>query len=348
MSVGAVVKALASAAARSAPSGDHPELAGHFASVIDVGGVQIAIGTDGVGTKHLLAKTPKHFRGIAIDCAAMNANDIICVGATPIAIVDYLACETTDGLEPYAIAIADGFTEAEWQGAGGVVGGEVAVLPEIIAPRDDGVPALDLAATCIGVVNSALLTGQATKPGDVVIGVRSSGLHSNGFTRMRRLVCDQRLDLDAQAPWGGEGTVREQLLVPTVLYPRLMSVMAGGDLHAAANITGGGIANLARVLPTCGAHIDAWPELSPLFAWIAERVPAAEAWAQFNMGVGFMLVVAAESVDAIFDVVPPGYEAYVVGVVAADLPPATVELAVGGGHGRSARLVADRHSVWPA
>lgn len=327
MSAEAVVKALAGAAQRSAPSGDHPELAGHFASVIDIAGVMIAIGTDGVGSKHLLANSPDHFRGIAIDCAAMNANDVICVGATPVALVDYLACRTTEGLEPYATAIADGFEEAERQGAGGLVGGEVAVLPDVIEAREDGVPGLDLAATCIGVVESGLLTGAAVQPGDAIVAVASSGLHSNGFTKMRQLIVDQRVDLDAAAPWGGERTAREQLLAPTMLYPHLMAVVAGSDVRAAANITGGGLANLGRVLPTHGARIETWPEPEGVFAWIASLLPAQVAWSEFNMGVGFMLVVEGSRVDDVLDVVPLDYEVQVIGEVTDAVPARTVELA---------------------
>lgn len=330
MSIDGVVKALAGVAQRSAPASDHPELSGHFANVIDIGDSMIAVGTDGVGSKHLLAVQPEQFRGIAIDCAAMNANDVICVGATPVALVDYLACESTDGLEPYAAAIADGFEEAERLGAGGLIGGEVAVLPDVIAPRADGVPALDLAATCIGVVEAGVLSGHATRPGDVVLGIRSSGLHSNGFTRMRRLLDDEGVDLDAPAPWGGDGTAREQLLTPTLLYPHLMAVVAGSDVHAAANITGGGIANLGRVLPVHGARIDAWPTPAGIFDWITAHMPAEEAWREFNMGIGFMLVVEGERVETVIDVVPPTFVTCVIGEVTDAVPPRCVELAHGG------------------
>jgi len=338
MSIESVVAALASLA--DANTGDRPSLAGHFANVVDVGGAKIAMGTDGVGTKHLLANRPDHFRGIAVDCVAMNANDLICVGARPVAILDYLAIATAEGVEPYAAAIAAGFAYAESQGAGAVVGGEVAVLPEVIADRDDGVPGLDLAATAVGVVDGEVLDGTAVRPGDVVVAVASSGAHSNGFTRLRSLVAGAELDLDSPAPWGAP-SLREDLLTPTLLYPRLMEAVSGFDVHAAANITGGGITNLARVLPTCGLDLDGWAEPRGVFAWLLDRVDPVEAYETWNMGVGFLLVVAAEAEDKVVDAaMQAGYRAWPVGRATEAVPAGRLRLSLG-----DVSLEADRRSI---
>ena len=330
MSVEGVVKALAGLAARSGV----PSLAGHFANVLDLGETRVAFATDGVGTKILLAVAPEHFRAVAIDCAAMNANDVLCVGARPVALVDYLACETADGLEPYAEAIADGFAEAADRGAGHVVGGEVAVLPGIIAPRDDGLPGLDLAAAVIGVVDGEVLDGRSGRPGDAVVGVASSGVHSNGFTSLRRLLVETGTALDAPAPWGGD-SVRDEVLRPTMLYPGLVSALAGVgvEVRALAHMTGGGVTNLCRALPAAGAVLDGWPDLPPVFAWIDDHLGAAAAYETFNMGVGMCAVVArggaAPPGGGGAPPPPAGYQASVIGELTDSVAPGEVELRLG-------------------
>ncbi len=339
MSVDAVVKALAGLAERSNVD-TIGGLSGHFANVLDLGGVRVAIAADGVGTKHILASKPEDFYGVAIDCAAMNANDLICVGARPVAMVDYLAIETADGAEPVATAIAEGFAEAERQGCGGIVGGEVAVLPGIIESRADGLPGLDLAATAIGIVDGPLLDGTTVKAGDVIVGVASSGVHSNGFTLLRALVDESGADLDAAAPWSDDVTLRSELLAPTSLYPRLIESVSGPSLHAAANITGGGITNLARVLGTFGAEITDWPELSGLFDWIAGQVDTVTAFETFNMGVGFMLVIDAEAVEFALSRIPDPFETHVIGTISDGAPAGEIRFEYGG-----ETLKADRRSV---
>lgn len=340
MSVDAVVAALASLAERA--TGDRPALAGHFANVMDLGGARIALAADGVGTKHLLATGPEDFRGIAIDCVAMNANDLICVGARPVAILDYLAIETAEGVEPYAEAIAAGFRDAEARGGGAVVGGEVAVLPGVIAARDDGLPGIDLAATAVGVVEGEILDGSAVRADDTVLAVASSGVHSNGYTSLRAHVEAAGIDLDAPAPWGGPGSAREQLLTPTLLYPQLVeAVAATGALHAAANVTGGGLTNLCRVLHESGMALERWAEPAGVFAWLLERVAPEVAYETWNMGVGFALVVDPDAADDVLAAVPDGYTAWVAGYIDAGLAPGTLALHLPGG----VTLVADRKSV---
>ncbi len=344
MSVDAIVGTLAGLAKSSAAGRRAYALHGHFANVIEIGGARIAIAADGVGTKILLATEPADFAGIAIDCVAMNANDLICVGARPVAIVDYLAIESADGMAPITKAIAEGFTEAERQGCGGIVGGEVAVLAEIIAPRPDGVPAIDLAATAIGLVEGEVLDGSHVQPGDAVIGVGSSGIHSNGFTRVRRLVAELGCDLDARPPWPGTQpgeTLRGALLEPTKLYPNLVAEPTiAQHLHAAANITGGGITNMARVLGRLGIQIDSWPELTPMFEWIATHLDAVEAFETFNMGVGFVIIVDSGAVDDVLGALPGQYRAEQIGVVVDDVDAATIEF-----DWRGHALVADRKTL---
>ncbi len=341
MSIDAVVSALSSLT-KGPRSAGVEELSDYFANVIQINGLQIAVATDGVGTKILLANRPEHFHTIALDCAAMNVNDIICVGAQPLALVDYLACETTDGLEPIAAAIAEGFLTAQNQGAGGVIGGEVALLPDIIAPRHDGIPGIDLAATAIGIVEGPILDGSTIESGDVVIGIASSGIHSNGFTRLRQLMIDSEHDFDEGAPWGGPPG-REQLLVPTLLYPNLMSAVSlSHRVHAAAHITGGGITNLARALThvDVGLRLTEWPELPPVFAWIAEQISLAEAFQTFNMGIGFCVIVARDQADDTLARIPNDYSAMVLGTADEKIPAGHIELTVNG-----SELVADRNAI---
>jgi phosphoribosylformylglycinamidine cyclo-ligase len=265
---------------------------GHYASVLRVTpDLGIALCTDGVGSKLVVAEQADRLETVGIDCVAMNVNDVICVGARPIAMVDYLAVEQAD---PVALArIAQGLKAGAEQADIEIPGGELAVLPELIRghPSPHG---FDLCGTCVGVVAlDAIVTGDAIAPGDAVIGLPSSGLHSNGFTLARRALGDFALD-DRPRELQGAG-VADALLEPTVIYVRavLELLSSGIPVHGLAHITGGGLLNLLRLGDGVGFAIDAPLPVPAVFALIAQRgdVPPAEMWEVFNMGCGFAVIV---------------------------------------------------------
>jgi phosphoribosylformylglycinamidine cyclo-ligase len=296
--VAGLVKALA-AIQLGRPSRQVP-LPGHYASVIKLDErTGIALSTDGVGTKRLVAEQLGRYDSVGIDCVAMNVNDVICVGAEPIALVDYLAVEEID---PDRLArIADGLRLGAQAANCEIPGGELAVVPELIRghPSPHG---FDLCATCIGTVSlDAIVTGADIRPGDALIGLPSSGLHSNGYTLARRTL--EPLGLDARPPELGGASVADALLEPTVIYVRavLALLRSGIPVHGLAHITGGGLSNLLRLSDAVGFAIERPLPVPPVFALIAQLggVPEAEMWNVFNMGCGFVAVVPeARAADA--------------------------------------------------
>jgi len=288
---------------------------GHYASVLRVApDLAIALCTDGVGSKLVVAEQTGRLDTVGIDCIAMNVNDLICVGAEPIAMLDYLAVEQPD---PAALAqIAQGL-KAGAQSAGiEIPGGELAVLPELIRghPSPHG---FDLCGAAFGTVApDALITGAAVTAGDAVIGLPSSGLHSNGYTLARRALLEQGgLGLDDTPPQLGGASVADALLEPTVIYVRaILELLASGardSVRGLAHITGGGLANLLRLNDDVGFSIDAPLPTPPIFDLIARcgAVAEAEMWDVFNMGCGFVVVVAeadAEQAAALLSAHHPG------------------------------------------
>jgi phosphoribosylformylglycinamidine cyclo-ligase len=269
---------------------------GHYASVLRVADdLAIALSTDGVGSKLVVAEQTGRLETIGIDCVAMNVNDLVCVGAEPLAMLDYLAVEQPD---PAALArIAAGLKAGAEEAGIEIPGGELAVLPEIIRghPSPHG---FDLCGSAFGTVApGALVTGAAIAPGDALVGMPSSGLHSNGFTLARRaLLTDGGLALDDAPPELGGATVADVLLEPTVIYVRAVLDLlrcADVDVHGLAHITGGGLTNLLRLNDGVGFAIEAPLVVPPVFALIARlgRVGEAEMWEVFNMGCGFVAVV---------------------------------------------------------
>jgi phosphoribosylformylglycinamidine cyclo-ligase len=272
---------------------------GHYASVLRVTDeLGIAIATDGVGSKLVVAEQADRLETVGIDCVAMNVNDLICVGAEPIALVDYLAVEEVD---PQRLARIGVGLKLGAEAAGcEVPGGELAVLPELIRghPSPQG---FDLCATAIGTVAiKDIILGDRIAPGDAMVGVPSSGLHSNGYTLARRALQEQgglALD-DAPAELGG-ASVADALLEPTVIYVRaaLELLRSGVDVRGLAHITGGGVTNLLRL--GLGYAIEQPLPVTPVFELVARlgAVEAAEMWEVFNMGCGFVAIVPEEQAD---------------------------------------------------
>ena len=273
---------------------------GHYASVVKLNdSLAIALCTDGVGSKTIVASALDRYDTIASDCVAMNVNDLICVGATPVALVDYLGVNT---LDPARVDdILSGLGAAAKEAGVAVPGGELAQLPEVIGSDGRSVGderAFDLVGTCVGTVQpDKLILGQAIKPGDTVIGVASSGLHSNGFTLARRvLLADAGLDLEETIPELG-CTLGDELLRPTEIYVRAARALwsAGIDVRGLAHITGDGLANLCRLDAPVGYLLDDLPDPPAVFGLIqrAGRVSDAEMHRVFNMGIGLAVVVPA-------------------------------------------------------
>jgi phosphoribosylformylglycinamidine cyclo-ligase len=281
-------------------------LPGHYASVLKIApGLGLAIATDGVGSKLLVAEQTGRISTVGIDCVAMNVNDLVCVGAEPIAMVDYIAVEQSDPerLGQIAAGIAEGARQANIE----VPGGEVAVLPELIKghPSPNG---FDLCGAAVGTVAlDQIITGGDITPGDVLVGVPSSGLHSNGYTLARRAILEQgQLGLDDTPDELGGETVADALLEPTVIYVRGALALIESDevdVHGLAHITGGGVANLLRLGTGVGYAIDEplpVPGIFPLVQRLGE-VSEREMWEVFNMGCGFIAMVpeahAAKAVE---------------------------------------------------
>jgi phosphoribosylformylglycinamidine cyclo-ligase len=274
---------------------------GHYAAVLEIApNLGIAVGTDGVGSKLIVAEQAGRYDTVGIDCVAMNVNDIICVGAEPLALLDYLAVEQVDPEVMEAIGVG---LKAGAEAAGvEIPGGEVAVLPDLIRghPSPHG---FDLTAACFGTVAlDRLVTGATCEPGDALIGLPSSGLHSNGYSLARAALGS--LALDARpAELGGE-SVADALLEPTVIYVRAVLELLRSelDVRGLAHITGGGVLNLTRLHADVGFQIDAPLPVPPVFGLVQAlgEVPDAEMWEVFNMGCGFCVVVPeAQAADAV-------------------------------------------------
>ncbi len=275
---------------------------GHYASVLRVApNLGVALSTDGVGSKLVVAEQADRLETVGIDCIAMNVNDIICVGAEPIAMVDYLAVEQAD---PVALArIGEGLRIGATQANIEIPGGELAVLPELIRghPSPHG---FDLCGTAFGTVAlDAIVTGADARPGDALIGLPSSGPHSNGYTLARRaLLHDGGLDLnDTPAELGG-ASVADALIEPTVIYVRAIVELLASDVpvHGLAHLTGGGVTNLLRLAgDRLGWAIEQPLPVLAVFDLIARLgdVPPAEMWEVFNMGCGFVVAVPEDRVE---------------------------------------------------
>jgi len=301
----ALVKAIAPHAKATVRPGADAELGG-FGAFFDprAAGYRdplLVAATDGVGTKLKLAiDTGKHDT-VGIDLVAMCVNDLIVQGAEPLFFLDYFA---TGKLDPQAAAqVIAGIAEGCRQAGCALIGGETAEMPGLYAKGD-----YDLAGFAVGAVERGQqLTGATVGPGDVLIGLGASGVHSNGFSLVRRIVQDRGFRLDRPAPFDHDRLLGHALLEPTRIYVRsLLPLIRQGRVKALAHITGGGLLeNVPRVLPE-GAHarIDtgAW-EQPAIFAWLQGqgRIEPGEMARTFNCGIGMVLVVAADAVEAATD-----------------------------------------------
>jgi phosphoribosylformylglycinamidine cyclo-ligase len=274
------------------PSAQVP-LPGHYASVIKIDErLGIALSTDGVGTKLVLAEQLGRFDTIGIDCVAMNVNDVICVGAEPLAMLDYIAIERAEAgvCEEIGVGLARG---AELAGIE-IPGGELAQLGQLVR-------GVDVSGACFGTVAlDAIVDGSAVEPGDVVIGLPASGLHSNGYTLARSALGEIPLDDDPEGRLGRP--LGDVLLEPTEIYvkPIVELLRSEVEVRGLAHITSGGTKNLLRLAAEVGYEIDAPLPVLPIFDLIRERgdVSDEEMSEVFNLGCGFCVVVPATDEEA--------------------------------------------------
>ncbi len=272
----------------------HPEVkaeVGLYATVIEIGpNLGLAMSTDGVGTKLLIAEMMKKYDTVGIDCIAMNVNDIICVGARPLAMLDYIAVE--DARNPLLGEVGAGLYKGAIEAGISIPAGELAQLKEMVRGIEEGA-GFDLAGTAVGILAlDKMLVGEGIEEGDVVTGLFSSGLHSNGYTLARRVLLG-RYRVDTRLSELGE-TVGEALLTPTRIYvkPALAMLEAGLKIKAFLHITGDGFRNLRRVRSQVGFVLDNLPEPPPIFQLIQKEgnVSNAEMTNTFNLGIGFCVV----------------------------------------------------------
>jgi phosphoribosylformylglycinamidine cyclo-ligase len=264
---------------------------GHYAGLIDMGEYAIAMTTDGVGSKVLIANEMKKWDTVGIDCMAMNVNDLLAIGAEPLAFVDYLALEKVDPEMTAQIAV--GLERGAEISNISIVGGETASLPEIIR-------GFDLAGTCIGMIKKKdIITGEKIEKGDVVIGLPSSGLHSNGYTLARRIVEESSYTYFDRMPYSNR-TIGEELLEPTRIYMEALEVTQKANVHGMAHITGSGLLKLHRI-SGFGFEIDDPIEPQPIFRFLQEEggVAEDEMYRTFNMGMGWVFVLPEDDVDAV-------------------------------------------------
>ena len=260
---------------------------GQFGALYELGKYNnpvLVSGTDGVGTKIKIALEVNKLDTIGIDCFAMCANDISCHGAKPLFFLDYLACGKLDAVE--AAEIIKGMAYACEQTGTALIGGETAEMPGMYQPGD-----YDVAGFCVGIIEKEnIITGANIKEGDVIIGIASSGLHSNGFSLVRKLIPDLQENFNGEPIW-------KTLLTPTALYSSIITnLVAEFKINGIAHITGGGLyENVPRIIPEslCANIIKNNIPQQPIFKLLQERgnIEEKEMFGTFNMGVGLVIVV---------------------------------------------------------
>ena len=274
-------------------------------------------GTDGVGTKLRLAQLMNKHDTIGIDCVAMCVNDIICGGASPLFFLDYIACGKND---PARIAdIVAGITEGCRQAGCALVGGETAEHPGLMAEDD-----YDVAGFSVGIVDEEkIIDGKALAVGDTLIGLASTGVHSNGFSLVRKVLDVEHADLASPVEELGGKSLGETLLTPTRIYVKaVLALLKGGiDVHAISHITGGGFyENVPRMMTdglTAQIKLDSFPRL-PIFDLIEKKggIPQRDMYNTFNMGIGMILALPAAQAEQAMELLgQSGEQAYVIGSV---------------------------------
>jgi phosphoribosylformylglycinamidine cyclo-ligase len=266
----------------------------------------LAISADGVGSKVIIAQLMEKYDTVGIDCIAMNVNDILCVGARPLSMVDYIAIEEA---EPRVLAeIAKGLTEGAQRANISIPGGEIAQLPDVFRAHKPGL-AFDLAGMAVGTVAlDKILVGSDIEPGDAVIGIASNGIHSNGVTMARKVLFEGAGLTVHSVPKELGCSLGNELLKPTHIYVReaVELLEQGVPVRAFVHITSDGFLNLPRVTTgALGFELDHLLAIPPIFSLIQERgsVSDEQMFVVYNMGVGFCVIVAPNGIDQVLSTV---------------------------------------------
>jgi len=257
---------------------------GHYAGLIDFGEYALALTTDGVGSKVLIANEMGRWNTVGIDCIAMNVNDLLAMGIEPIAFVDYIAISEPD--DEIMRQIGEGLAKGAEISRITIVGGETATLPDVIN-------GFDLAGTCLGMVKKdRIITGERIEVGDAIIGLPSTGIHSNGYSLVRRIIKDAGYSYRDPLPYNADVTIGDELLTPTKIYMEILDAVGRLDVHGLAHITGSGLMKLHRITGY-GFDITDPLEPQPIFRFLQEKgnVEDLEMYKTFNMGMGFVAVL---------------------------------------------------------
>ena len=278
---------------------------GYFTNVLNIGNnMGLAISTDGVGSKLIVAQMMNKYDTVGIDCIAMNVNDILCVGAEPFSMVDYIAVQSLAPklLEEIGVGLLKGAEIAEIS----IPAGEIAQIKEMLRGEREGF-GFDLVGTAVGLVPlDRLILGEDIQEGDSLVGLRSRGVHSNGFTLARKALFEiGRYEIDTYFREFGR-TLGEELLEPTHIYvPEIKEMLrAGLKIKALIHITSDGFLNLTRVKADCGYIIEKIPDPQPIFKLIQDtgKITDEEMFLVFNMGIGFCVIVDNADVENIFNI----------------------------------------------
>lgn len=260
---------------------------GHYAGLIDFGEYALALTTDGVGSKILIANEMKRWNTIGIDCIAMNVNDLLAMGIEPVAFVDYIAIDEAN--DEIMGQIGEGLARGAEISRSSIVGGETATLPDIVK-------GFDLAGTSLGIIKKdRIITGGRIEIGDAVVGIPSSGVHSNGYTLVRRIIEESPYSYNDPFPYNMNTTIGDELLIPTTIYIGILDAVEKFDIHGLAHITGSGLLKLHRVTEY-GFDFSDPLEPQPIFRFLQEEggVENLEMYRTFNMGMGFLAVLPRE------------------------------------------------------
>jgi len=275
---------------------------GHYAGLIEIGAKIMALHSDGVGSKILIAHMMKKYDTIGIDCIAMNVNDIICVGAMPIGFLDYIAVSAPD--RHLVKEVLRGLSKAAMQCGMAIIGGETAVVPDLLHKIDS--TSFDLVGTVFGIVDKkSLVLGEKIKEGDVILGVESNGLHSNGYSLARKVLLS-KYEIDDSTQFIKD-SVGEELLRPTRIYVKPINELLNTDrtsIHGLAHITGGSFTKLSRLNNKVNYKLDNLPEPKGIFRQIMEdgHIQSREMYTTFNMGIGFCIILSKSSIDNAKDI----------------------------------------------
>lgn len=270
---------------------------GHYAGLLEFQSKVFALHTDGVGTKIIIAQLMKKFDTLGIDCVAMNVNDVICVGAVPIGFLDYIALKKPDS---YLVReLVKGLTKGAKESQVAIVGGETAILPDLLSQKEEN--SFDLVGSVFGIADKkSLVMGNKITEGDIIIGLESNGLHSNGYSLARKVLLP-RYKLKKSHPFL-ERSLGEELLKPTRIYvkPILEILQRERDsIHGLAHITGGSFSKLFRLNNKVNFNLNNLPKQDDIFSLIqqAGKISNEEMYSTFNMRIGFCIIVSKSRVD---------------------------------------------------